>query len=495
MFSLSSRSSGGSCCLRLLGLARELHLKVALWLTWHEACTFWLALQPLPEDSDDEWRLLVSALVAERGHDEAFLADLSILRESLHYLPLLTAYSLLFPEVIRKALTHRFSLTRLLERLLISDDVGLLQLLLSSHKKVVVESHTLVAAIERRAQQCLKLLFAEASSVKAKGLLAPRVRLEFPRRVVALGAGVDSTFVDFGHFPQRLLWAAALTRDVGVCKEVLTYLREVASGDAAAMARIRLWAVSCGVACGNVPLIAGCGPDELQGALARVSFKAPPKSGPAGAGSFEELQFEDTPLAVVAATLGHVAAVEELVRSGVDMQLCTRRGLTALEAARQSGHAPAVQKALEAALLAGEQPGARSLPPLAPTRTSSRSGTGTAPAEGGCPIATAILRGDVSTLRSLLQRGGRLQQSDIMAAVNSGDLDMLAFVQSECAAGAGGDEYRQMMRQTAQQIRAASKASRSFRSPVSLPPLTSSGSGTALRQAAESVLVPWKPLT
>jgi len=106
------------------------------------------------------------------------------------------------------------------------------------------------------------------------------------------------------------------------------------------------------------------------------------------------------------------------------------------------------------------------------------------------PVEAAIRRGDTKGLRSMLARGAHLQQSDLMVAVNSGDLEMLAFVQAECKAGDGAGEYRKMMRQTAAQIRAERRASlgtptadaAELRRSSSVPQRPSSGSG-ALRRA------------
>merc|ERR1712217_550672 len=52
----------------------------------------------------------------------------------------------------------------------------------------------------------------------------------------------------------------------------------------------------------------------------------------------------------------------------------------------------------------------------------------------------------------MLQYGAKLEACDIMAAVRSGDLDVLAVVQAECAASGGQTEYRRMMRKTAREI-------------------------------------------
>jgi len=514
------------------GLAMELLLRIASFLTWHQTRAFWSVL-PMVTDStassDKAWLALVAARTASFGHEEAFLADLTTLKDAKPYQPLLAAYTELFPSVVKSALAHRYSPNRMLEHVFATDDAALLRLLFETHRFIHLEPSTLTNVVDRRARQCLEVILAEA----AKGEKA-HVRLEVPRQPQQPQSEAASfpplqrsntsskAVVDFDRYPQRLLWRAALTRDSKICKLVLNYLAEgsklAADYDPEAF-KLQRWAACCGAACGQSSLLAFCGP-LLADEVARVSFKVTTDSRYGQ----EELEFTDAPLAVVAALRGHAQAVETMARSGADMMLCTSRGLTALDAARHPEHSAELRAKLESIILAppgtlpplsvrGSRPGSRigsrpgssqrrsrssasigggeglalALAAASAAAAAARMLNGTAAWEAE-PMEAAVRRGDVKALRSLVSRGARLQQSDLMAAVNSGDLDMLAIVQQECQGADGTVEYRKMMRQTAAQIRADRReiVEADRRRSESLP-RPSSGSG-ALRRAGESSL-------
>lgn len=466
-------------------LVLELQLRIALMLGWHDACSLWSVLQPaLGAAGRLAWRELVSAIVAHRGHDEAFLADLSMLRDASRYRPLIGAYAELHPGVVKKAFGHRYSPNRMLGHIFASDDIALLQLILETNRQVTVEATALCAAIEQRADRCVGLLLAEASSDRANSG-GSRVRIEYPRSSLTDPVGQDR--VNFSNYPQRLLWAAAQTRSRPLCDGVMTLLRErcrvgssitCGSGgsaspwqaDAKGLDKLQLWAACCGAACGDVPLLECCDPAALAGPLARVSFHAP--------GSVE-VDFAETPLAAVAAARGHIGALEALAQSGADLQLCCPRGFSAEEAARKQ-RVPALRERLLATLHAAGI--ARASTTSGPFTVGRARASGAEP-ETGSPLSAAVERGDLPAVRHMLRHGARLQAEDIMAAVRSGDLDVLAFVQKECAASASGqDEYRKMMHKTATQIRENSKS----RLRASTGGSTSSSS---LRQAGASVML------
>lgn len=446
-------------------LVLELQLRIALMLGWHDACSLWSVLQPaLGAAGRLAWRELVSAIVAHRGHDEAFLADLSMLRDASRYRPLIGAYAELHPGVVKKAFGHRYSPNRMLGHIFASDDIALLQLILETNRQVTVEATALCAAIEQRADRCVGLLLAEASSDRANSG-GSRVRIEYPRSSLTDPVGQDR--VNFSNYPQRLLWAAAQTRSAAVWARPSLAAPEA---DAKGLDKLQLWAACCGAACGDVPLLECCDPAALAGPLARVSFHAP--------GSVE-VDFAETPLAAVAAARGHIGALEALAQSGADLQLCCPRGFSAEEAARKQ-RVPALRERLLATLHAAGI--ARASTTSGPFTVGRARASGAEP-ETGSPLSAAVERGDLPAVRHMLRHGARLQAEDIMAAVRSGDLDVLAFVQKECAASASGqDEYRKMMHKTATQIRENSKS----RLRASTGGSTSSSS---LRQAGASVML------
>lgn len=554
--------AGAAAC--LAGLVQELLLRIASYLTWHQARAYWSVLPVATEAAGQDavqkaWLPLVRSLVEVRGHDEVFLADLSTLQDCTPYWPFIEAYTELYPTVTKAALSHQYSPNRMLEHVFAVDDAPLLRLLLETNRLMQIEAAAICSAVDQRAQKCLEVLLSEARAERG------RVRLEFPRQPMvpdvlagfpmstpsspsfgAVPTSSSSTVapVDFDRFPQKLLWRAALTRDTAISKLMLGYLARAAKTGAgaeskerleAAESRLRLWAACCGAACGQRALLAYCGPFLAD--FERISFHATVAN--ARNGFQEELDFEETPLAVVATLRGHAEALEFIARCGNDLMLCTRRGLTALDAARQPQNSAEQRARLEAIILA--PPG--SLPPIGSSRTSgSRPGSGRqqrvpfggmgkadeglalalaaasaaaaamrilegSAAWDGEPVEAAIRRGDAKALRSLLGRGARLQQSDLMAAVSSGDLDMLSLVQAECKGFGGQAEYRKMMRQTASQIRADKRAElaalpaaregggdgrpRSSSVPQPRPSSGSMGSassGAALRRAGESAL-------
>lgn len=480
----------------------DLLLRVALCLTWHEACFFWCALAPLMGDnSKSSWCALVKALVAQRGHDDSFLAGASVLQTAPQYQHLFLAYRQLHPEIIKAILAHRYTPDRAIDMILAADDESLLRILLSNQRLLQVEQWQIRAAIKQKARRCLALLFSEAAHP-----VAPRVRIQARSRP-AMDA--RASIVDFGNYPQCLLWYAAHARDDAICNLVLAHIYllcgpggalapAIANAGAApsGVERIALWAACSGAACGFEPLVARAGTPALTGPCARVSFRAPAHDGQEG-----EL-FEDVPLMVVAASCGHARVLEHLSRAGCDFNLCTRRGLTALgEVQRQS---PEVREQLLGAL---RRSGAESFGTWSmsrpsskhSSRPSSRSGlplrarsctiSGSSPSHShasdclpdrsGSPVRSAIARGDLSSVKAMLRGGAQLGASDIYAATQSGDLEMLAFVQSECASKASDHaEYRKMMRQTAMNIRDAARGGRSH----------STAHGSSLRQAGDSML-------
>jgi len=229
------------------------------------------------------------------------------------------------------------------------------------------------------------------------------------------------------------------------------------------------------------------GQAAISGPLVRVSFQGP--------GSSDGHFYENTPLTVVAAICGHVGVLARLAHDGADLKLCTRRGLGVFEAARR--HPPEVCDRLWTVLHRMDGPPSSPLSAEGRQRTISRStgSLGGPFADGGSsvsrskgsdllendPLKAAIERGDLSAVKSLLERGAQFEASDIMAAVKSGDLDVLAFVQDGCRARAGNHgEYRKMMKQTAAQIRQNSRARHS------LPKLPSMTSNRPLTPVANS---------
>ncbi|CAE8619777.1 unnamed protein product [Polarella glacialis] len=529
----------------ITGLVLELLLRIAACLTWHQACTLWSAL-PLATSApsvDKAWASLVAALVDMRGHDEVFLADVSTIQEAALYRPLIKAYSELYPSVIHRALSVRYPPNRMLEHIFATDDALLLRLLIETHCRLSLDGNALSTAIDRRACRCVALLLAEASpnSTAACGTrvhldlvgsssktLAGRKAIEIYNKSQSEASQPSNRsvgMVDFGRFPQRLLWRAAATRDDSIAILVLHHLLEAAKAMAgtadrreAAEAKVRRWAACCGAAYGSVALLRFCGA-ALADDCSRVSFQASAD----GSGPFQEdILFEESPIAVVAAEKGHIQALEEMVRSGVDMMMCTSRGVAALDAVRLSmRHSAALRAQLEVVILAppGSQRASGSRPS---SRLSSKAAVGNRGDGDGLalalqaaaaasaafrlmgghfealpPLEAAIKRGDVIGLRSMLRRGAKLEQRDLMTAVNSGDLEMLAIVQAECSAGAGLAEYRRMMKQTSAQIRADRKAfvlpparheELSRQSVASLHRPSSSSSSSALRRAGESFL-------
>ncbi|CAE8639547.1 unnamed protein product [Polarella glacialis] len=454
----------------ITGLVLELLLRIAACLTWHQACTLWSAL-PLATSApsvDKAWASLVAALVDMRGHDEVFLADVSTIQEAALYGPLIKAYSELYPSVIHRALSVRYPPNRMLEHIFATDDALLLRLLIETHCRLSLDGNALSTAIDRR---------------------------------------------------------AAATRDDSIAILVLHHLLEAAKALAgtadrreAAEAKVRRWAACCGAAYGSVALLRFCGA-ALADDCSRVSFQATAD----GSGPFQEdILFEESPIAVVAAEKGHIQALEEMVRSGVDMMMCTSRGVTALDAVRLSmRHSAALRAQLEVVILAppgsqrasGSRPSSRLSPKAAVGNRGDGDGLALALQAAAAasaafrlmgghfealpPLEAAIKRGDVIGLHSMLRRGAKLEQRDLMTAVNSGDLEMLAIVQAECSAGAGLAEYRGMMKQTSAQIRADRKAfvlpptrheELSRQSVASLHRPSSSGSSSALRRAGESFL-------
>lgn len=143
--------------------------------------------------------------------------------------------------------------------------------------------------------------------------------------------------------------------------------------------------------------------------------------------------------------------LKRLASKGADLQPCTRRGLTVWDAVERQPTGERRESLLRVL---------RAVDPL---------GQAKGPVVGACngnfpeendsassrdPLQAAVEAADIPALRSLLVRGGRLEGPDIMAAVRSGDLDMLNFVQAECKNIAGTNtEYRKMMKATAAKIR------------------------------------------
>jgi len=492
----------------LQSLVWEVQLRIAILLGWHDACSLWSTLHPAGSSNCQvAWRELISAFVAHRGHDSAFLADLSMLREAPRYQMLIGAYAELHPDVIKKAFSQRGSPNRMLGQIVASDDASMLRAFLDSQRhQLTVEASMLCTAIERSASRCVELLLDEAVAKelgKNKGSCAgARVRIEYPARSVAdvLGqvsplsssssSSAGSDFIDFDQYPQRLLWAAAVARSRALSDRVLAYLREraastkpIASGSQAPASfadHLRLWAACCGAACGHVPLLEECGSVALAGPLARVSFRAPCALGSS------EVEFEDTPLGVIAAARGQVGALEALARLGHDLQLCSPRGLTAIDAARQHRSAELREGLLAVLRAAGARPLTPSAGPsfvLGAGRGSTITAvTASVESDAGSPLVAAIERGDLPMVQRLLKLGARLEAEDLMAAVRSGDLEVLAFVQTQCTDASGKAEYRKMMRKTAQQIRENSRG----RLRNSLP---SSSSSSSLRQAGVAVML------
>jgi len=455
-------------------LVVELRLRVALFLGWHEACTFWSLLGSTIQSSGcGEWRQLVAAFVTDRGHDETFLADVSTLRGASRYRSLLEAYEELHPSVVKKAFSHRFSPNRMLEHIFIVDDAPLLKLLIDTHRRLHVEASSMLQAIERRAMRCLEVLFAESlpPAVSSPTAAGPRVRIDYPRWH-ASSEEKRENFVDFRRFPQRFLWHAALTRELPLCELVLEHLRAAtpSTGSEAARRRPLLLAACCGAACGLEPLLALCGATVLAGPLARVTFRAPATM------SSLEVSFDDAPLAVVAAVRGCVSSLGTLAFCGVELRLCTPRGLNAVEAARRHPSAE-LRTRLLAVLRSAGVAGAGGSPGAADSSAGRVEGH-----DESDPLTAAIERGDLAAVQEMLHFGARFEAADIMSAVRSGDLDVLSFVQTQCASGNSQAEYRQMMRQTATQIREESRGRRRT--------LPGGGSSSALRQAGGSMVLP-----
>lgn len=482
----------------LQSLVPELQLRVTLMLGWRDAVAMWAALRCRPGDSSSSlapWRKLVAGLVSRWGHDRTFLTDLSLLRDIGHYKLVLGAYKELYPDVICEALMLQYSPSRMLLTIVAIDDVETMRAFVASQRCLTVEAHVLNSALQQHAVRCAELLLHEARlTARAQTCGGRRVKIEYPTRVYTDCQGAASDFVDFDLYPQRLLWTAASTGLSSLCDAVLAFLEECCLAASTPVAlpaaagagsvegrkvdRLRLWAACCGAACGNVPLLEFCGGPLLCGPLSRVSFRAP------CVGGCPEVSFDEAPLAVVAAARGHVGALEALGRLGVDLLLCTRRGLTAQHTARSHKSAAQRERLCKALVLApcGSRP---------PTPTARMLAAAAAAVEGplaldaageGGPLMAAIERGDLAAVRLMLQRGARLEVQDLMAAVRSGDLDVLAFVQGECSSAAGKAEFRKMMSQTAAQIRENSRSHQAARASLS-----TSASGTVLRQAGAAM--------
>jgi len=504
------------------GLLEELQLRVAVFLEWHEACAVWGATScsnrgdlqsgglplKLLQQQRRHWRSLISALIDARGHDEEFLADLSTLQDTAHYRSVLVAYAELHPDTVQKALMRRHPPERLLDRIFACDDVRLLQLLLDTYKRLRVDGAKLVGAVQACSVRCLKVVFDESRPTRHGDL--PRVQLDIGLRQKQRDHMEDQDgsegVVDFRNYPQNLLWQAAFTRDDLVWVVVLQHLKEhlaneaslatlakpsknaldsstPSSGSSPSVAsapedKLRYWAACCGAASGHEPLLHFAGSEACA---SRVSFMAPAPTRAYGQTWSERpvseaYCFEEAPLAVVACSSGRVNALRHLSRSRVDLNLVTRRGLSALDVARrQTGD---IKKQLLDELHSAGCGGSSGSRPS--------SSTGSRPPSAG-PLAASIERADVQRLTSLVQRGARLEACDMMSAVRSGDLDVLAVVQAECKKGTASlVEYRQMVRQTALQIRAERNGGGVVQRSRSSP--AGAGSVRTLRQAGNAVL-------
>jgi len=449
-----------------------LQLPVAKFLSWHELVMVWsILLSGHASARMGAWRQLVATVVADRGHDEVFLADISTLRGTLRYGPFIVTYSNLYPDVAQRVLSHSYAPERMCVPIFTSDDSDMLALLLDTHGRLSIDIATVRVAIDYRAARCLKMLLAESTS--ADNARRARVRIENASWHVLVQP--PECLVDFRKFPQCLLWRAALTLDVSLCDMILSHMC-IACG-AAAASSLRLWAACCGVACGSTRLLVCAGDAAINGAFARVSFQAPDACS---------TQVVDTPLVVVAASYGHADVLEYLASQGADLRLCTPRGVTVCEAAQQH-HAQLRERLIRIAHGAGAGPlslthvglpryGMVSAPISGRVvdaglwkdggKSDSSGSSGTSSSD---PLSAAIERADITGVRALLERGAQLGGSDIMSAVRSGDLDMLALVQEECREKASSHvEYRQMMRQTVVQIHSSRRIARQSHSSSSL---------------------------
>lgn len=451
-----SRSEGKECArvpgFDFLDLALELRLRIALMLGWHGCISFWHMIHRYCDAASSiAWRELVSALVGHTGHNSAFLTDLSVLRAVPTYQPFIAAYRELYPDMMGKFLSLRYNASRTLGTVIALNDLSTMRLFLHhTPGPILIDACLVCTAMERRSTRCaemlLKCALAESPWQSAK------VGLEYPKRSCLANRLPTSGYVDFDVFPQRLLWAAAKTRHRGLCDAVIRLIggtgtgSNMRSGGAArgsnsfVAAGIQFWMVCCAVACGYASLLEHVSPSELCTTHARVSFRCPSSLGS------PEAEFVETPLSVVAAVRGHADVLRKLVQLGFDGFLCSRRGLTALDAIRRHRSAEvrteltkAIQLAMPAALVGSIL--------------------------GGCvpfdahavddPFTAAIERADLATVGLLLNKGAVLETSDLLAAVGSGDLDVLAFVKSECQKMPGGAKrLRELTHEAAMRIRA-----------------------------------------
>jgi len=168
---------------------------------------------------------------------------------------------------------------------------------------------------------------------------------------------------------------------------------------------------------------------------------------------------------------------------GFELRLCSRRGLCAWDvAARQ--RSPVLRDSLLSVLRgAGVGPVASEVPRwlAAGRRDATNTSVAAEIATSDCPLVQAIERGDMRAVRTMLEHGAVLEGEDIVAAIKSGDLDMLSFVQAESAKTSGTAEYRKMMHETATKIREKSRTNR--RTSHS----SASSAGDSLRHVAPSV--------
>lgn len=408
-----------------------------------------------------------------------FLADASVLQHAMPFKPLVKAYKETFPEVAHRCFSQLYCPNRLLDHILTTDDSCMLLQLIDVHRRLTLEISHLMTAIDKNATQCIQVLLSESFLTFVPATADVRVRWDYThqRRECfsnsACSPEAAEACVDFGKYPQRLLWRASLAGNSAIVRMLLLALSKGTAH------QLFCWAACCGAFCGNLPLLFHCGPSLLARELARVTFCAPAERL---YGVSEAVCFEDTPLAVVAASRGHVSALELIACSGVDLFLCTRRGLTTLDVVRRSKISFVAKMRMEAIILnppcvwpstlssSNSRPNSK----LSSTRDTDRHGNeGLALALAAAsaaaaasrvlecsnlqngdssPVEAAILRGDVTGLRSLLERGAKLQHSNLMSAVYSGDLATLGLVQEELQSGSQA-EYRKMMRLAAQQIR------------------------------------------
>jgi hypothetical protein len=463
----SVRNLGDNTTISNLVINTDLHLPITRFLSWHEACSLWSVVHTSSgTGSVREWRLLVDSLVCDRGHDDSFLADLSILKGVDRYKPLAEAYKELYPEKVAYVFANVYSADRILDSVFAADDASLLQLVLKRQQDLLrplrVDMCKMKAAITHRAKRALDILLAASRQGSDNGLHIPGVVFECPRWQPAATEEPQSEPVDFERFPMCLVWWAADVGTAEICELILCHLLlEYGAGIAE---QLRLWAACCGVACGNNTMITSAADAIASGHVARVSF-----SGVLSSGQFVE--FEDAPLPFVAACCGHEMILKSLVTKGANLQMCTRRGLTVWNAVDRHKTGDRQESLLET-LRTVDPHGLAKGPEI-----GKCNGTYTSETECGSlhdPVRAAVEAANISALRYLLQRGARLEGSDIMAAVRSGDLDMLSFVQAECKKVAGThSEYRKMMKATASQIRIQTRARHS------MPVLRSQSSSSA----------------